>query len=160
LKSPPVISFLLIKIKKLEQDLKLPYMQRIYRDIEDQSSKNIYKLRKDKYKVRLRNGIYQILLSEKNISQDSKKAIIEKILQLKCQNDITLLDHIENWFDKSIIIKGYIDNQYRGILDILATYYITNGKDIGILTDKKLKKIEKYEVAGYLDKIDESYKVK
>lgn len=158
MKSLPVISFLLIKIKKLEQDLKLPYLQRIYQDIKDQSSSNIYKLRKNNQKVRLKDGKYQLLLSEKTISRENKINIIDKILNMKCKDDISLKEHIENWFIKSIGNKGYIDNQYRGILDILATYYITNGKDISILTDKKLKRIEKYEVASFTDKVNEKYK--
>lgn len=158
--SPPVISFLLIKIKKLERDLKLPYIQRIYRDIDDQSSSNIYKLKKRKYKVRLKNGIYQLLLSEKKIATNSKRAIIDKILNMKCKDDISLIEHIENWFSKSIDTTGYIDNQYNGILDILATYYLTNGKDISVLTDKKLKKIEKYEVASFTDKISDVPNIK
>jgi len=147
--------YIVLKIKRCNKKVHLPFVHKIYKKLENQDPSTIYNLRKEGHKLRIRDGNYQQLIGSKKVSTKSKMNIIKKIMKFKDYEGNSLNDFISARFDHdSVRSKSMnLSNEYVFILDILATFCIADGCDLKILTNKHLKRIKKYEVCSFKDEI-------
>lgn len=152
--------YIVLNLKKFKKKFKLPYLQKYMKLLENQTPSNIYKLRKQGYKVCMRDGIYYLIIKKRKLSMKSKKAIMQHILKTKIKDYGTLFKYLKHKFDKATLrtSNDMEYEEYSTILSILGTFWISNGNDLPVLTLKNLKRIKRYEVYHYLDEIEETNK--
>jgi hypothetical protein len=64
--------YIVLKLVRCSKKLYLPFVCRIYKELENQDASYVYRLRKKGYKVRVRQGVYQILLASRKVSLKAK----------------------------------------------------------------------------------------
>lgn len=152
--------YIILNMKRHKRKYKLPYLQKFMTRLEDQSSSNIYKLRKKGYKVCMREGEYYLLCKRKKINLASKKKIVSRIFNISFAGYGTLKNYLEIKFLKNTFKKssGFEDSEHATILSILGTFWMSDGSDLATLTMRKIKRIKRYEIHHYLDAINDSKK--
>jgi hypothetical protein len=145
---------IVLNIKSLKRKLYLPFLLKTFLVLPNQDQSYIRELRKSGKKIRLIKGTYQVLIEKRNVSWNSKLAIVERIFNLNFFGKPLFLE-LQNKFITNAVpnMNFYNSTEYMLILDNLATFLISNHDNSDFLTDRASRKCKRYELFSFEEDI-------
>lgn len=148
--------YVIVSLKRFNIKYKLPYWQKTYTELDNQSKSNIFKLRKSKVSVKCKDGIYYRSTKEKRISLKSRNQIVNRIFNHKINGTDTLEEYLQYKFDNDSVQKtdNIKDTEVINFLTTLGSFWTISKKEDQILCAKEIAKTKKYEVASFNDQYE------